>query len=314
MPAMAGVLSSLHWRRRGLRAFVGKGTGMILPRLLHFGLPLLWFAGYPASPVLGQDRWTALPGGGSRDTVSAPAVASPTRVGDPLDADALRAFCRNAIASRLSVGLRWTSFSLSETQRPPDEDRLQTFIGYINELQEQDATALRPVVTYRLSDYIALEFTWDEVRARTLNFNSGTSDGVVRMGGPIASVTAQYPFLGYICPYVGIGYAPWSASFDQDAWWGLGWRTPQEYEAAGSPPNTKGIQPRHMEVDDDSAIAYSMGIAIRLHRRVDADVLIRRMSLTSKAHFSRGDPLVFESEGSFPLDHSMVGIGVHGVF
>ena len=170
------------------------------------------------------------------------------------------------------------------------------------------------MLTYHVSDYVGIEVTWGEVAARTYNFNTGLSDGVVRMNGPILEVTAQYPVFGYLCPYLGLGYAPWKASFEHDAWWRLGWTSPEAYQAAGSPPERQGERPRLMAVEDDSAFVFMLGLTVRLHRHVDLDVLVRRMALDSKVRHYRGDPLVLEREGTFPLDHTLFGIGIHSVF
>ena len=104
-------------------------------------------------------------------------------------------------------------------------------------------------------------------------------------------------------------------SFDTEPWWELGWGTPQEYRAAGSPPGQHGAHPpRKMEVEDDSAVSFALGVLVRLHRHIDADLMVRRMSLTSKARFYRGEPLEFQSDGEFPLDHTTLAIGIHGIF
>lgn len=255
-----------------------------------------------AAAAHGQEARVAFPGG---------APGTLALGGGQIPFDALY---RTAIENRLGVGLRITSFQLRETSRPADEERLETFVGYVNELHEEDKTGVWPVITYRISDYLGLELTWGEVAARTFNFNTDLSDGVVRMNGPIVGLTAQYPIRGYLCPFVGLGYAPWSASFDHEPWWRLGWLTPEQYEDAGSPPDQAGERPRLMVVEDDSAIVYSLGVTVHLHRYVDLDIMVRRMSLDSKVRHYRGDPLLLERVGSFPLDHTTVAMGLHGVF
>lgn len=221
---------------------------------------------------------------------------------------------RSGIQSRLSFGLRVTRFSLKHTSRPPDEEREETFLGYINELHEEDATAVWPSVMYRFNDYLACEFTWGEVAARTLNFNSNTSDGVLRMDGLILQGILQYPLQGYLYPYFAVGYAPWKATFDHDYWWRMGWHTPEEYIEAGSPEGGRKNRQRLMVAEDDSGVAYTLGLLVRLHRYIDLDVFVRRMSISSHVRHYRGDPWELQRENTIPLDHTTFGFGIHGVF
>lgn len=221
---------------------------------------------------------------------------------------------KEAIDSRLGLGFRFSTLRLTKSRRPADELQEETFIGNINELHASNSLHLRPVITYRLSEYMMLEASWSRVSAKTINFNNHLSDGVIKMHGPTFMVMGQYPLAGYVCPYVGLGFAPWSASFHPDPWWGLGWHTPEEYEEAGSPPNQKGKGPRHMEVKSGSGTILGLGIILRLHRHVDLDFTVRRISVASKASFYRGEPATLEHTGKFTMDHTLYGLAVHGVF
>jgi len=120
----------------------------------------------------------------------------------------------------------------------------------------------------------------------------------------------QWPIRNRFYPYVGLGYAPWSASFDHDEWWTLGWASPQQYEEAGRPGTSAGAR-RFIRVKDDSAFAASLGLAVRVHDRVDVDVMIRHLSLTARARAFgvAGGVETWSLDGSFPLEHTSYGLG-----
>ena len=162
------------------------------------------------------------------------------------------------IGKRLTVGARMVENKLKETSRPANRDDGLTFLGYINELEPLDESGVRLVVGYRLCPYLGVEFSHDEVAARTRNYNTGLSDGVLRLSGPVFAATLSYPVTDKLSPYVGLGYAPWSASFEHDDWWHLDYDSPEAYEAHGSP---KGVlyedRSRCIEVGDDSAVFFS---------------------------------------------------------
>ncbi len=162
------------------------------------------------------------------------------------------------LAGRLTAGLRLVNNTLKNTSRPADREGGLTFLGYINQLDQQDKSGLRVVAGYRFCPYFGVEFSHDEVAARTRNYNNGLSDGVLRLSGPVFTALIGYPVTEQIYPYIGIGYAPWSAEFEHDEWWHLDYDSPEAYEAHGSP---KGVlyedRSRCIEVGDDSAVFFS---------------------------------------------------------
>jgi len=188
------------------------------------------------------------------------------------------------IGKRLTVGARMVENKLKETSRPANRDDGLTFLGYINELEPLDESGVRLVVGYRLCPYLGVEFSHDEVAARTRNYNNGLSDGILRLSGPVFTALIGYPVTEQIYPYIGIGYAPWSAEFEHDEWWHLDYDSPEAYEAHGSP---KGVlyedRSRCIEVGDDSAVFFTIGVAYRFHRHAQLDVMMRQIDLTSKA-------------------------------
>lgn len=221
-----------------------------------------------------------------------------------------RAVYETAIRDRLYVVPRITAYRLSHTRRPEDPARQETFLGFINRLEREDSALLRAAIGYQFTPYTAIELTHDRVAARTRNFNNQESDGVVRMSGPILGLRVQYPIRDRFYPFVAIGYAPWSASFDHDEWWTLGWASPEHYEDAGRPGTAAGAQ-RFISVKDDSAWAWTLGFAVRVHDHVDVDIMMRRLSLTARARaYGMADGVeIWSLDGSFPMTHTTYGIG-----
>ena len=219
------------------------------------------------------------------------------------------------VAERLTLGLRLVNNKLDETSRPADRDGGRTFLGYVNELEQQEKSGVRLVVGYRFCPYFGVEVSHDEVAARTRNYNTGLSDGVLRLSGPVFAAAFSYPVTDKLSPYVGLGYAPWSASFEHDDWWRLGYGSPEDHEARGSPREAL-VPSRLIEVGDDSATFFTLGVAYRFHRRAQLDVMMRQIDLTSKARFYHdyAGHRVLEREGEFTMKHSTYSIALSYVF
>ena len=263
----------------------------------------------PAAPTPGQPAATA--------PTRARSERPPVYTESPLDRTAAfyKQYIDPYVAERLIVGLRLVNNKLKETSRPADRDGGRTFLGYINEIEQQEKSGVRPFVGYQFCPYFSVELSEDEVAARTRNYNNGMSDGVLRMSGPVFTATVRYPVTDYLSPYVGLGYAPWSASFDHDAWWRLGYSSPETYAALGSPDEALSMG-RLIEVEGDSATFFTLGLAVRLHRRARLDVMMRQIDMTSKARFYHdfSGNKVLEREGEFTLKHSTYGVALGFVF
>jgi hypothetical protein len=226
-------------------------------------------------------------------------------------------FYSTFIKERLSAGFRVTSFSLTDPDRPEDETREETFIGYVNELQEEDNNQIHPTILYKLHRYVSLEFTMDEVAARTQNFNNNLADGVVVMSGPIFNLFLTYPMMDdRISPYIGLGYAPWTSEFDHDAWWMLGWDSPEAYEAAGSPGTSDGGYERRIIVEDDSGVVWTVGVNAKLHRYAELDFMVRGITLDpANEHGVMFDGVYSKSrEGDFDMSHIAFGCALRVIF
>jgi len=225
-------------------------------------------------------------------------------------------FYDTLIKNRLSVGARYTSFDFEDTIRPEDESRTETYLGYINTLEHDEDSSTVWVVGYEVCRYLALEYSQDEVSARTRNFNNLESDGVVKMSGPIYVATLRIPLRDWLVPYVGIGYAPWKAEFDHEEWWMMGYSSEESYIKQGRPTTPSHGHRRLILVEDDTSRFYVFGVSVRLLRHVELDVMMRKLELTSKAgfyHEYNGQPFL-SREGAFPMDHTSYGFALKAVF
>ncbi len=223
---------------------------------------------------------------------------------------------RELIEERLEIGARISRFKMRSPRRPEDEKRELTFLGYINRLEPVQSSSARLSIGYHINRYLTLEFTHDAVAARTWNFNNELSDGVVRMSGPVFSVITKYPIKERFIPYAGLGYALWKSRFDHDAWWTLGWSSPERYQEAGSPATSQTGRRRIIEVDDDSCIVISGGLEVRAARHLLIDVRVSLFSLSSDARFYQvwNDARHLSGTGNFNLSHTLYSMGMRMMF
>lgn len=262
--------------------------------------------------------WGALPATESEMT-STPETEPPHPSLSIAEESLAERFYGKFIKERLSAGVRVTSFSLTHSERPPDESRRLTFIGYVNELQEDNNNLFHPTILYKIHRHVAVEFTMDSVSAKTVNFNNHLADGDVVMSGPIVNLILSYPiFKDRLAPYVGLGYASWRSTFDHNAWWRLGWDSPDAFEAAGRPDKVHGRYERQIAVEDEAGILWTLGVNARLHRYAELDLMIRKIDLEAKAEhgvkYENNGVYEKRREGEFTLDHIAIGCALRVIF
>lgn len=250
---------------------------------------------------------------------SAPLPGTPGETGLVPEKGTLESAYDLLVARRLSLGAQTSRFSLRETERPADPNQELTYLGHINRLEAEQDSAPHLVAGYELCPYLSVEYTDDRVAARAYNYDvdgvAGPTDGTVVLSGPIFSVQARLPLYDTVFPFVGYGYAPWSASFEYAPWWHLGWPSPEAYAEAGSPGTRVGHQ-RIMELDDDTANVLTAGVAVKLHRHAELDFCMRRMDLTAPARFYTqiGQTRTLLRSGEFPMDHTSYSVALKAVF
>jgi hypothetical protein len=236
-----------------------------------------------------------------------PQPASPGRGFGDGTADAEHPFA--FLEDRLVLGVRVLRHTLSDSRRPEDPNRQETFLGFINELNLQTNQTFALFAEYHVHPYVYLELSHDRVEARTKNFNNQLSDGNVVMSGLIFTVNAQYPVHERITPFAGIGLAPWSASFSHDAWWTLGWPSPEAYDAAGRPGTDRGRR-RVIDVGGSTGIVYTAGVRFEPADHFQISVLARYIDIETDATFLSGpsNNLTPQLRGDFPLSHRSFGV------
>lgn len=225
-------------------------------------------------------------------------------------------FYARFIARRITLEPRIRTFTLRHPDRPPDENREKTFVGAINELNAIDDVALRFSLGYRITPIFSTQLGYENLGARTMNFNNNLSDGNVRMSGPILSIRARYPVTTFFSPYVELGYAFMRARFNHDAWWTWGWSSPEAYDAAGRPQASRNNRRRFIDVTDDTGFAASIGFILQPHERISFNAEMRRLDLTAKAHaYGRtGETIQTFGKGEFPLSHNAYSFGMIFLF
>lgn len=221
-------------------------------------------------------------------------------------------FYSSWIQDRLAVGLSLSYFRLTDADRPRDKNREKTFLGYINHLDEENQIALAPMLTWTISDYVRLGITYHSIEARTLNFplsiyNEQLSDGNVKSSGPLILAEGTYPIAdGLWRPHMGVGIGMYRGDFSEDRWWELGYSTPQDWHALGSPSKTALGKRRYIEVDDAVGVSLILGVAWRPIRELEIDLALRRTFLEPDCEFgykydASGRKEV-ERSGEFTLD------------
>ncbi len=240
-----------------------------------------------------------------------PAVAqeSYSYSGDSSLASGWDEFYEDYIQDRLSIGLRVSTFRLKDATRPADKMGGRTFVGFLNKLEEEDDTNVYPTIAWWICPYLALELTYDKVEASTWNYDPlhpslhTTTDGNIKFSGPIMTLRGQYPFLeNRIIPYIGIGIAPWSCSFNESEKWFT---------------RSDGMH-RVMEVNDDVGLALTAGVGIRPIRHLEIEAMVRYLDVSTDAEFwyMRGGihrgPIA--GSGEFTLEHIAYGLAASYVF
>lgn len=234
---------------------------------------------------------------------------------------------------KLEIGTRYTDYTLNTTAAPEGE----TFLGTINHLQdEQDHSPNKFFFRYFVIPWIGVEWTMDEVRARTITREDGHSDGVFVADGKYLTVVGRvtleeilqvadwachkgewptdgkYAWADRIRPYVGYGTGDFSIDFEADPWWRLGYPDRQTWVEDGSPttrPAGEGRR-RNIDADDASGDVMTFGCSVYLAKHVFVDAYWRQTSsLETTALYTLSSPPRRE-EAQFPLDNDAFGLGI----
>ena len=223
------------------------------------------------------------------------------------------------LRDRLSVGLEFSFSSLTDAKRSADKGSDKTFVGFINELDDDDEFGVFPSVSYWAADYVRLTLFRDSVAGRTRNYNTENhhSDGVVKAAGPALLVEGLYPMRGdTVFLHAGLGLSWAFGDFEEDGWWHLGYSSEASWREYGSPGTKAGDHYREIEVDDSVGILLAAGVAWRPVPRMELDFSLRHTWLEPDCKFGYRRRSGFEvrDTGEFTLDHLTAALTVSWVF
>lgn len=201
------------------------------------------------------------------------------------------------IRERLSVGLSVSFSRLTDADRPEDESRTRTFVGYVNHLSLENEFGFVPTLNWLASDFVRVGLTLHETEARTRNFKKDPhldrrlSDGNATASGVLLSVEGTWPFYeGRLRPHAGLGLGWYKGSFDEDTWWRLGYLSPVDWNAAGRPSSgTLEGRYRAIHIDDEVGLSAAVGIAWRPAQNWELDFSLRRTWLDPDCEFGYVD-------------------------
>lgn len=245
------------------------------------------------------------------------------------------------LGDRIHIGFRSMTFSLDDTSRvggATDEDR---FLGTIDELHDIQDTSLANVTLgfYPIRN-LGFEYRRDEVRAKTTTATDNNhSDGDFVVDGPIFLAIARLPLDQIITlfnkatgndtvsndtmahniakrfiPYIGLGIAGLSGSFEADTWWENGYSTPESWESLGSPEGEiRNSHTRAINVTDEEVGTYFVyGISIRVIDNFYADFSFSKVDVDLSADFSLDGQYQYTS--TIPMSYTSTSIGIRYYF
>ncbi len=244
------------------------------------------------------------------------------------------------LGDRIHIGLRRMSFSLDETSRV-GQDFDDYFLGTIDELHEVQDTSLANVTLgfYPIRN-LGVEYRRDEVRAKTTtDTDNNHSDGDFVVDGPVFLAVARLPldqavtlfnmasgndtadhdtaahnFARRFIPYIGLGIAGLSGSFEADTWWGNGYSSPESWEALGSPEGIiRNGHTRAINVTDEDVGMYLVyGISIRIIDNFFADFSFSKVDVDLTADFVLDE--VYQYTRTIPMSYTSTSIGIRYYF
>lgn len=205
------------------------------------------------------------------------------------------------IRDRLSAGLRWTFFALTDDSQQ-EFDAGGTFIGgfttgiSIDRLDESHEWFPTLYLRWEASDYVSIEFAWEKLVAATRTYWDGHTDGDVILSGPSLLVVGRYPNDTDFTPYAGIGLAFLDGEFDH-APWGQGYHI--------------------IRADGTYGLLLQVGCSTPIADRVHFDLTLRYMMADSDAHFylhHGGGRTTNHAYWTFPLDNFGAHLGFRYAF
>ena len=214
-----------------------------------------------------------------------------------------RGFAERWIATRLSVGARFTYFWLQDTRRAGENGYENSnldgnFLGSLWGLDAQPHAFPSPYLEYRVVSGFGLGVSYDEARAKTLDWanedrSATAGDGDVEIRGVGAYVVARYRNRTRFEPYANLGFAWYRSHFYESP----GWSAPG----------------RRFVVEDTDGWFVAAGCSVRLGKHLGIDGMYRYShvgDVVARAYLVgnhyRG--------GAFPMRNEALGVGLAYTF
>jgi hypothetical protein len=208
-------------------------------------------------------------------------------------------FGQKFIATRLSVGARFTFYWLEDTRRCANgacdnRDITGNFLGSLWGLDAQQHYFPNPYLEYRVVSAFGVGVMYDELRARTLDWANDehtqtAGDGDLELRGVGVYLVARYRNRSRFEPYANAGFAWYQSHFYVSP----GWAAPG----------------RSFEVEDTQGWFGALGCKVRLGRHMGVDALFRHSDVgdvSARAYLGIGNRY---RAGAFPMRYDALAIG-----
>ena len=207
-------------------------------------------------------------------------------------------FGQKWVSTRLAVGARFTYYWLEDSRRAGengyDNGNLEgNFLGSLWGLDAQQHYFPNPYLEYRVVSGLGLGVTYDQLRAKTLDWanedeTATAGDGDLELRGVGVYLLGRYRNRTRFEPYGTLGFAWYKSHFDVSP----GWAAPG----------------RRFEVQDTDGWFVTAGCKMSLAKHVGVDVMFRHShvgDVASRAYFR---PNRYR-EGAFPMRYDALAIG-----
>jgi opacity protein-like surface antigen len=207
-------------------------------------------------------------------------------------------FGQRWIATRLVAGARFTYYWLEDSRRAGengyDNGNLDVnFLGSLWGLDAQQHYFPNPYLEYRIVSGFGLGVTYDQLRAKTLDWanedrTATAGDGDLEIRGVGVYVLGRYRNRSRFEPYGSVGFAWYRSHFDVSP----GWLTPG----------------RRFEVENTDGWFATAGCRMTLAGHLGVDVVFRHSHVGDVAARAYLRPNRYR-EGAFPMRYDALAIG-----
>ena len=244
------------------------------------------------------------------------------------------------LGDRLHIGLRTMTFDLDDESRV-GQGYNNYYLGWIDQLRDQQDSSWGNLTLgiYPVRNF-GIEYRYDKVVARTFNTTGNPhSDGNFEVDGPIFLAVARLPLDQVVTlfnkvsgkstgnqnttvykiarrfiPYVGIGYADLSGSFDADTWWENGYESPESWRSLGSPEGTiyNGCTREIRVTGEDVDHYFVFGLSILIIDGFYADISYSKVDVDLTADYTYNR--AYRYTRTIPMSYSSTSIGLRYYF